>query len=296
MGNLDKDESASDKAAITGDPGEWLLALDRLKTFEYDGVNYINDLEPKQQNLFWAGDFWEKNPDTDNDKKKADGWTRNFINAPFRIMNVKMDLPKLTFEKHKQLKTLIFKDATYAESVTIGWLDDVYRSVQKFHLDWTTRWYNRQFDVLRCGAGGKFKSLTLYAFHYINSSLSLLDVPSIELLFRVKLMGLVPKDIGALEFNYANPGNEEIVTMTYGINKCLWEYNPAFYSNDFRKIWAKEGFTPLKGGEIPDTVWNPGTGEGKSSIPSATDLDNQTENIRLLATLTPFIKGEGEIS
>jgi hypothetical protein len=281
--------------AISGTMDDWKLALDRLKSFEYDGVNYRHDLEPKQQNLFWAGDFWETNPDTSGNDKTADSWTRNFINAPFRIVNVKIDLPKLSFERHKQLKTQLFKEATYADTVTIGWLDDVYRSVQKYHLDWVNRWYNRQFDVIRCGAGGKFKALTIYAFHYKNSSLSLLDVPTIELLFRIKLRGLVPKDIGSIEFDYGNPGNETVVSMQYGYNKCLWEYNPEFYAGDFRKVWATDGFTPLKGGEVPDTVWKPGSGDGKDSIPSSTDMSNQTENMRLLATITPYIRGEHEI-
>jgi hypothetical protein len=295
MSDGTKNEDWAKGAAVSGGPLDWTLALDRLKTFEYDGVNYRNDLEPKQNNLFWAGDFWEKNPDADGDHK-ADSWARNFINAPYRIMSIKADLPKLTFERHKYLKAFTFKDTTYADTITITWLDYVYRSVQKFHLDWINRWYNRQFDVLRTGAGGKFKSATIYVFHYVNSSVSLLDIPTIEILFRVKLMGLVPKDIGSLEFDYANAGNETPTSIQYGCNKILWEYNPAFYKDDFRKIWPEgKGFQPLAG-DGPDTVWSPGAADGKSSIPSSSDMANQTEAMRLLASITPFIKGEQEIS
>jgi hypothetical protein len=241
--------------------------------------------------MFWAGDFWERNPDTTNDYA-ADGWGRYFINAPFRIMSINIKLPSLEYENHPYLKTPLFKGATYSFQVTVTWLEDVYRTVQKMHLDWLTRWYNRQYDVLRCGPQGKFKSLDVYAFHYVNTSGKLLEAPTIEVLFRIKLRGLMPKDIGELKFDYSNPGNESPVTCTYACAKSLWEYNPAFYKSNYKNVW---GSTFMSSTDL-STVWNPTGSDGKGSIPSSGDLTNQTEAIKTLATITPFIAGEGEIT
>ena len=278
---------------ITGNLEEWLLTLDRLKTFEYDGVNYRKDLEPVQQNLFWAGDFWERNPDS-NEDKTADKWGRHFINAPFRITSVKVPLPKLDYDVHPYLKTSFLKSVTYDNTITVTWLEDVYRSVQKFHLDWVHRWYNRQYDVLRNGPQGKFKQLDVYAFHYVNTTGALLEAPRLEVLFRIKLRGLMPRSLGELTFDYGAPGNETPVSIQYSASKVLWEYNPSFYDSNFRNVFKADGAW-LSKKEVVNNVWNP-TGDGGDTIPSSTDAANQTEGMRVITTITPSIVGEGEIS
>ena len=276
---------------ITGTSEDWIQVFDRLKSFEYDGVNYRKDLEPVQQNLFWAGDFWEENPDTTLDKK-ADSWGRHFINAPFRITSVKLKLPRLDYEVHPFLKTAFLKSATYQNDVTVTWLEDVYRSVQKYHLDWAHRWYNRQYDVLRNGPQGKFRQLDLYAFHYVNSTGALLEAPVLEVLFRIKLRGLMPKTLGELTFDYATPGNETPVTCEYIASRILWEYNPSFYDSNYTNVF---GSPWLSKSSVANNVWNP-TGPGGSTIPSSTDLDLQTEGMRAISSITPSILGEGEIA
>lgn len=289
-------ENAS--ANITGTAAEWTLALDRLKTFEYDGVNYRRDLEPRQQNLFWAGDFWERNPDStpDNEDRAADRWGRHLMNAPFRILKVDFPLPKFSYETDNIRKASFLKDAQYTQDLTIDFLDDVYRSVQKYHMDWANRWYNRQFDVLRCGVKGKFRQLDIYAFHYVNSTGQLLEAPIIEILFRVKIRGMMPESWGNLTFDYGTPGNEAPLSVKYKANKTLWEYNPALYGGNFRNIWKGNGeFGALDNENVLNGVWNP-AGPGKTSIPSSTSLTNQIEAMRTLASVTPNIVGEGEIS
>jgi hypothetical protein len=208
-------------------------------------------------------------------------------------MSVSMDLPKLDYEIHPYIKSSFLKSVSYTGEVKIKWLEDAYRSVQKYHLDWVHRWYNRQYDVLRNGPQGKFRQLDVYAFHYVNTTGAVLEAPTIELLFRVKFRGLMPKSIGGLNFDYSTPGNETPIEMTYACTKALWEYNPAFYDSDFRNVFAKNGAW-LSKKSVVDNVWNP-VGNDGTTISSSADATNQTEGMRILTNVTPSIAGENEI-
>src|SRR5574344_1396889 len=106
------------------------VSLDTLARFEYDGVNYIYDLEPAQNNLFWAGNFSSGN----GDKGGEDYKRREFSNSQFRIQSIAFNAPTLSFSSEPNVTHMEYlTGATLSKQVTITWLEDVYHSVQKYH-------------------------------------------------------------------------------------------------------------------------------------------------------------------
>ena len=202
----------------------------QLLTFEYDGTNYIYDLPPKQNNLFWAGNFCEITSADTNDAVTPIANNR-LENAQFRIQSVNFELPKIEYEENKILRLEYITKITVPHEVTITFLEDVYETIQQYHLKWFSNWYDRSRDCIPIGPTGKFRRLDIAKFHFINNSGLTLgqggiqDIPSPEVICVYKLRGLMPKSLVPVKVAYGEDGNAETVSYTYSVIRASIEYN-----------------------------------------------------------------------
>ena len=224
----------------------------KLSSFNSDLFDYLYDCEPQSQNLFWAGYFCEigngSMPDSEDEK------TNNFYNACYRIKSINIPMPGLEFEMHKEYRTPIFKNINYSQELTIDWYEDVYHSVAKYHSNWVDRWYNRYYDVLRCGIYGKFRKMFVVAFHYMNSSTvndSPIEVPTAEPICAFEIGGMVPKKIPDMKFDYTTEANDSPLSITYNFSKLFWSYNEELFSNN-NKLWNPLGINSDFGDDPKD--------------------------------------------
>jgi len=195
--------------------GNFLAELDR---YQSDGIDYLYDVEPQSQNLFWAGYFRQS--------MRGNAPLNSFYNASYRIRKIKIPMPQMETEIHNELRLPIFRSANYSQEVSIDWFEDVYHSVQKYHLDWFNRWYNREFDVLRCGLHGKFRQLSVVAYHYINSeSKSLIETPIVQPIFAFHIGGLIPASLPDMTFDHSSDQNDSVLSMTYRCGRIQWTYS-----------------------------------------------------------------------
>jgi hypothetical protein len=207
-----------------------------LNEFQSDGIDYLYDLEPQSNNLFYAGFFQESTGPVEDLEIKEKFW-----NAAYRIQKVSVNLPKISTKTDPVTKVAMLDTVSIDASVNVSWIEDVYHTVKKYHLDWISRWYNREYDVLRCGAAGKFRQLYVIAFHYIDSSTdpnALISTPKTQPIFLIKLMGLAPENIGSFTFDHSSDGNESTIDTTYRASKIA-----LLYSRDIlAESWNPVGF------------------------------------------------------
>jgi len=186
--------------------------------------------------MFWAGFFREA------------GSNNVFHNAQYRIRKISIPLPKMEVDIHEQLRVPIFKSATYSQDISIDWFEDVYHSVKKYHQNWHGAWYNRQFDVLRCGVAGKFRQLTVVAYHHINDPLasnSLIETPVIQPVMAFRIGGLVPLEWGSeIIWDHNADGNDTMLQCRYKCGIIEWLYNQDF-SGENPQMWNPTGFDQI---------------------------------------------------
>lgn len=181
-----------------------------LMNFQSNGIDYLYNLETKQENLFWAGNFCELNKDDKKihtNEELGDGF-RYMADACFRIQSVDLSLPKIEFEENKLTHAADFKSLTYSRVFNITWIEDVYRSITKYHLDWMLYgWYDRPRDCLKTGIDGKFRHLEVCQWHWYNGA----PTP----IFIVSMDKIKPQNAGdKLSFNMKSPG-DPFVTIQY---------------------------------------------------------------------------------
>ncbi len=180
-----------------------------LMNFQSNGIDYLYNLETKQENLFWAGNFCELTDDKhiQTDESRGDGF-RYMADACFRIQSVDLSLPKIDFEENKLTHAADFKSLTYSRVFNITWIEDVYRSITKYHLDWILYgWYDRPNDCLKTGTGGKFRHLEVCQWHWYNGA----PTP----IFIVAMDKIKPQNAGdKLSFNMKGPG-DPLITINY---------------------------------------------------------------------------------
>ena len=182
-----------------------------LMNFQSNGIDYLYNLETKQENLFWAGNFCELKTDNSKqiqtDENQGYGF-RYMADACFRIQSVDLSLPKIDFEENKLTHAADFKSLTYSRVFNITWIEDVYRSITKYHLDWILYgWYDRPNDCLKTGTGGKFRHLEICQWHWYNGA----PTP----IFIVAMDKIKPQNAGdKLSFNMKGPG-DPFITISY---------------------------------------------------------------------------------
>jgi hypothetical protein len=198
-----------------------------LEFDQWRGLDYTYDIEPQSQNLFWAGYFCEAGDG------KLTSSTKMFYNAAYRIKKVSIPFPSMEIEYHPETRSPLVKTVSYANEVQIDWFEDVYHSVQKYHVDWFNRWYSREYDCFRCGIKGKFRKMAVVAFHYVNDNKeSIIPVPKIEPLFAFIIGGMTPKTIPSMNFDYNSDSNDSLLAMTYTCGPIRWVYGNSIGRGD----------------------------------------------------------------
>lgn len=163
---------ATSAAPAADSSSKEVLITKTIEDFINFGPDYLYNLETKQENLFWAGSFGELDTASDSTKFKnsteGDG-SRYMPDACFRIQEVNINLPSITFAENKLTHASDFQDLNYNRTFDITWIEDVYRSITKYHLDWILYgWYHRPSDALKTGPGGKFRHLEVCQWHWFN--------------------------------------------------------------------------------------------------------------------------------
>jgi len=256
--------------------------IETLDTFQSDGIDYLYDLEPQSLNLFWVGNFMQA-------MGPRGGQIKPFYNAAYRIRKITIPLPTLKTDENKLLRTPIFKDAEFSHEVTIDWFEDVYHSVKKYHLDWFARWYNRQFDVLRCGVDGKFRQCTVVGYHYVNDDVdSIIEVPSIQPIMAIKIGGMVPTKIPDIEFDYNKDGNDQWISIKYKVGLLQWAYSDKIGMGRNTSIWGEE---PPAASVLRNEIWDPEGFAQEGGAPSETLL----ERVRITRSATMHQPAEGAV-
>jgi hypothetical protein len=205
--------------------GSRLTATDTLKkllnNFSVDVIDYVHDMEPQSNNLFYAGFFREKVEQ--GDAVGSMGHNELEI-APYRIQNITVGMSAFSTVVDPASRIVNIDKITHDQSIQISWREDVRHSIKKYHFEWASMWYNKNFDVLIVGEEGKFRRLGIVAFHYINGSGddTPFDSPMIEPLFLLDVVGIVPEDFG--KFSFGDDGNDATVNITYKASRISWLY------------------------------------------------------------------------
>lgn len=197
-------------------------AIPNINKFNSDIVDYLYDLEPQSQNLFMVANF--------NEAEHGDKAIKEFYNAQFRVRSIK--LPDLSFNMDidKTTHIPIFTEATFNQELTIDWFEDVYHSVWKYHDDWMRRWYDRTYNILRCGPQGKFRKLDLVAYHFKTTGDSIFSETVPEPIFVCSIGGMVPLSLPGQKYDYANDGNSDLLSVSYKCARVDFRYNKKFTS------------------------------------------------------------------
>lgn len=260
------------------------VSLDELTNFEYDGTNYIYDMPPAQPNLFWAGNMssglYEKDglADSMNETRNAQ---RLFHNAQFRIQSVQINGIQIQFTQDQYMTHRDYlTGASLNKDVTITWLEDVYFSVKKYHMDWFNNWYDSYSDSFVTGPTGKFRQLDVVAFHYKQNK-SIYEEPVVEPILLIALRGLVPTKVGDFDFNTSSSG-KQTVTMNYKMNHAMVFYNSALNDGKGEKDSIYTDVT-----QQSSVVWSPILAPG---------AETSDENNRILHQVHSTMPSEGRIS
>ena len=239
--------------------------LEVLNKYQNEAIDYLYDIEPQSNNLFWAG-YFEQGRNI-----------RAFFNAHFRIRKITIPFPTMTIDNHKELRYPVFKDSTFSQEVKIDWFEDVYHSVQKYHLDWFSRWYNREYDVLRCGVNGKFRTMKVVAYHYVDNGNSIISAPQPVPIMAFDIGGLVPISIGdSLTFSHDSDDNDKLLSVTYKCGRILWNYSKEIGAG--KNVSGSLFETNIKnhGKEFDNALWSPEPDSSRQVNESAKTQDEDT--------------------
>ena len=177
-----------------------------IPRLEREGLDFLYELEKPSNNLFFA-DFDEGYSDT-----------------KYRISSVRTDLPSLGLELDNN-KNIVFKNGDYNLDITVDWIEDAYRSVEKFHNKWFNQWYNFHNDFLYIGRAGKFKTLSVYAYHYVNlvTNNSKIPVSAPDKVLNLRFVNCTPFKIPGFEFKWGET-SQPTYTVTYKCSYVLAQY------------------------------------------------------------------------
>ena len=254
--------------------------LKRMSYLEYDLTNYVYDLPAASSNSFYVAKFGEmlSNPDKDY---------RVFDNAMFRVHGIDFALPSLEYEEHNELNMEFLKTVKFSKNVSFQWIEDAYRSVQKYHFDWLTHFYNKRGDYLVNGARGKFRNCEVILFHarQREGGLGVYEgLPAIEPVLKLEIRGMQIKNFGELSLKFGSPKTDELLKIDYSIVSCNMKYN-ALYNV------AGDGGMPgrnvaTQNAEQSNVLWAPLTEADSGASP---------ELMRMGLSMTKTLNGEGLI-
>lgn len=257
--------------------------LDVLNKYQNEALDYLYDVEPQSNNLFWAG-YFEQGANV-----------RPLFNAQYRIRKITIPFPTMTIDNHRETRHPIFKDVNFSQEVKIDWFEDVYHSIKKYHLDWFSRWYNREYDVLRCGVNGKFRTMKVVAYHYEDRTNNVIAAPKPVPIMSFDIGGMIPVSIGnETTFSHDSDENDKFISMTYKCGRILWNYSKDF---GFGQNVGADLFNAGKGG-FENGLWSPEADSSNQILDGSNTDENSIispEQRRAAISLTSHIISEGSL-
>lgn len=207
---------------------------EELQTFQYNGVDYLYNLEPQQLNFFYPAAFFDP-----YDRAKGGSETSSYqahsVTMPnkmeFRIQGISgFKLPSLTIDIESfntGFRIQNVKKPKSENNLTINWIEDSYHTVKRYHMNWMNHWYNKYLDCMVCGRKGKYRNFAFYLFHYVNIN-DKLGSP----IYRAKpialfnFLGLVPENLGSMDMSYDDGGSKPVaINYKYnGLNILFYPY------------------------------------------------------------------------
>ena len=195
-----------------------------LQDFQYNGIDYLYNLEPQQNNLFMLDKFY----DPYLSGNSTDGYDMPSSGKPskieYRLKKVSgFKLPSLKIED-KYMSTpfrwnYVATGRSEANTVKIDWVEDAFWTVKRYHMNWMNHWYNRYLDCMVVGQRGKFRNLVLYMYHYVNlNTTTATPIQKAVPIARFEFKGLVPKNLGDGNFEWGSPENEAPTSIDYTYN------------------------------------------------------------------------------
>lgn len=231
---------------------------DFFKKFEIEQEDYVYDLEPQSNNLFYVANFEE----VSNEKN-------TLFNVQYRVQSI--EIPSLTYEYETDQLTKIplIKNGKSSYEVSITWLEDVYHSIYSYHEKWLDSWYDYRHNLLKVGAAGRFRKCSIVTYHYIKSSDIFNPTYKAQPIMLIQLNGLVPKGLPSLKFSYSEDQSDQLLTLEY----LCSGYN-IVYNKDFADTNAE--------------VWNPQLAFNKGFVDEAPAgaSNDQSEKERIIYAAT----------
>jgi hypothetical protein len=204
-----------------------------LQNYQYEGYQYLYNLEPQQLNYFAIDSFYDPYIRADGDSGEGTYDSPSSVipdKLQYRIESISgFRLPGLDImESQSAIRIDYVKGAKDRNNtLTLNWKEDVYQTVRRYHINWMNHWYDKYLDCMVCGRRGKYRNLAAYLFHYKNmnttSGVPIMKAVPIAL---VNFIGLVPKDLGEMQLSYAENGNVSSVTIQYQMNGMEMYFYP----------------------------------------------------------------------
>ena len=229
-----------------------------FKKFEIEQEDYVYDLEPQSNNLFFVANFEENS-----------NFKNSLFNVQYRVQSI--EIPSLTYEYETDQITKIplIKNGKSSYEVSITWLEDVYHSIYSYHEKWLDSWYDYRHNLLRVGQYGRFRKCSIVTYHYVKSGDIFNPTYTAQPIMLIQLNGLVPKGLPSLKFSYSEDQSDQLLTLEY----LCSDYN-IVYNKDFANADAE--------------VWNPELAFNKGFVDEApaSASNDQSEKERIIYAAT----------
>lgn len=199
-----------------------------LQDFQYDGVDYLYNLPPQQNNLFMVAKFYDPYRNL-TESSDVDAYAVTNAKIPdkmeYRIKSISgIKLPALNIDS-SSLGTAfrwnyVSSNKSTDNQLSINWMEDVFWTVRRYHMNWMNSWYNKALDCMIVGQNGKFRNLVMYSFRYKNLNESTaVPVQKAVPVARFEFKGLVPKNAGGeVNFDWAESGSGAALKVDYTFN------------------------------------------------------------------------------
>ena len=198
-----------------------------LEGLEWSGVNYLYNLEPKANNLFYVGNLSTSGNQIWGNSENEKQPEIPLPNTRFRVHKISFPFTKLDFDGpnlEMGIPTPLISGVKRATSCSITWIDDERKLVERYHHIWMRSWYRRETGLLKNGAINKFRNLRVYPFRYVTKHVEatpyLSTMVKPQVLYEIKLFNLVPTNIQSVEYDMNEPG-DALVTYEYNLNMSL---------------------------------------------------------------------------
>lgn len=261
-----------------------------LQDLQYNGVDYLYNLEPQQNNLFMIDKFYDPVEMGNNSSGNGGAQTSYEINGDkpsnieYRIKKVSgFKLPSLDVKSDMSSGPFrwnyVATGRTDQNTLTISWVEDVFWTVKRYHMNWMNHWYNKYLDVNVCGLKGKFRNLVLYSYHYVNvNTQTATPVQKAMPIARFQFNGLVPKSMNEGSFDWASPGNEEFTDVQYTYNSLEVYFYP-YTPEDREYIGGMAQFVQSEKADATGLYWNTGI-LGFTKTLDGMDLEGQFKDCK----------------